>query len=165
MTRARSAEPSCLASSVFPPEGPAVDLNAFIHVSPDLLVIRDLHGRVLKASSSWHTMLRHRVEEMEGRPLLRLLHRDDLLSTLDNVVEVETRRPGDPVLGFINRYRHKDGHYRTLEWRAHRFGDQIYGVARDVTDRVGAELELVSGQDCRRSRQPCQIGILGEYEP
>jgi signal transduction histidine kinase/ActR/RegA family two-component response regulator len=79
---------------------------------------------------------------MEGSPLLRLVHPDDLPGTQDSVLEVENRRDGDPVLGFINRYRHKDGSYRTLEWRAQRFGDRIYGVARDVTYRVAAEREL-----------------------
>jgi signal transduction histidine kinase/ActR/RegA family two-component response regulator len=62
------------------------------------------------------------------------------------VQEVKSRKPGDPVLGFINRYRHKDGSYRTLEWRAQRSGDQIYGVARDVTDRVAAERELIAAK-------------------
>ena len=121
---------------------PLVDVGAFFEFSLDLLVIRDLEGRVLKASSSWRTLLGHDPEEMRGLPLLRLVHPDDMPGTLDSVEEVENRRPGAPVLGFINRYRHQDGRYLTLEWRAQRFGDRIYGVARDVTDRVAAEREL-----------------------
>src|SRR5690606_15313219 len=70
----------------------------------------------------------------------------DLPHTLESIVEVETRRPGEPVLGTINRYRHKDGHYRTLEWRAQRFGDRIYAVARDVSDRVAAEQALLEAK-------------------
>jgi PAS domain S-box-containing protein len=101
---------------------------------------------VLKASESWRTSLGHGPEEMEGLPLLRLVHPDDLPGTQDSVQEVEQRKASDPVLGFINRYRHKDGHYRTLEWRAQRFGDRIYGVARDVTDRVAAERELIEAK-------------------
>ena len=122
------------------------DLSTFFRVSLDLLIIRDVSGRVLKASDSWRTTLGHAPEEMEGLPLLRLVHPEDLPSTLGSVQEVEQRREGDPVLGFINRYRHKDGGYRTLEWRAQRFGDRIYGVARDVTDRVAAERELIEAK-------------------
>src|SRR5690606_31614925 len=81
-------------------------------------------------------------EEMRGAVLLRLVHPDDLAATRSSVVEVENRKPGDPVIGHVNRYRHKDGHYRTLEWRARRVGDRIYGVARDVTDRVAADQAL-----------------------
>lgn len=123
-----------------------VDASTFFEVSLDLLVIRDLEGMVLKASRSWETKLGHSPEDMEGRPLLRLVHPDDLPDTHDSVAEVENRKDGDPVRGFINRYRHADGHYRTLEWRAQRAGDKIYGVARDVTDRVAAERQLIEAK-------------------
>ena len=127
-------------------EAPALvdhaDLSTFFDVTVDMLVIRDLDGIVLKVSRSWETHLGWRAEELEGTPLLGLVHPDDMPGTLMSVVEVETRRPGDAILGQINRYRHRDGSYRTLEWRAHRSGDRIYGVARDVTDRVAAEQAL-----------------------
>jgi PAS domain S-box-containing protein len=130
-------------AGVFPPlMVQAGDVNTFFDVSLDLLVIRDMEGLVLKASRSWETTLGHPPSEMEGRPLLRLVHPDDMPSTLDSVVEVKNRKAGDPVLGFTNRYQHKDGSYRLLEWRAQRFEDCIYGVARDVTERVAAEKAL-----------------------
>jgi PAS domain S-box-containing protein len=118
------------------------DLSTFFDVTLDMLVIRDLDGTILKVSRSWETHLGWRADELEGTPLLRLVHPDDLPATLESVTEVENRRPGDAIQGQINRYRHRDGSYRTLEWRAHRFGDCIYGVARDVTDRVAAERAL-----------------------
>ena len=119
------------------------ELATFFDVSVDMLVIRTLGGPVLKVSRSWQTTLGYTPEEMCGAELTSLIHPDDLALTRDSIAEVENRRPGDPVLGAINRYRHKDGHYRTLEWRAQRFGDRIYGVARDVTDRVAAEQALI----------------------
>ena len=122
------------------------DLARFFDVSVDLLVIRDLEGRIVEVSRSWHTALGYSSEEMRGKVLLSLVHPEDLPATLNSVGEVENRKPGDPVLGQINRYRHKDGHYRTLEWRAQRFGDRIYGVARDVTDRVAAEQTLLEAK-------------------
>ena len=122
------------------------DIAAFFDVSIDLLIIRNIEGVVLKASRSWHGAMGHRPDEIEGRPILRLVHPDDLAATIGSVQEVENRRSGGPVLGFINRYRHKDGHYRLLEWRAEKLGDRIYGVARDVTERVAAEKELVQAK-------------------
>jgi two-component system, sensor histidine kinase len=127
-------------------EDALADVNRFFEVSLDLLIIRNLEGVVLKASRSWQAKLGHTPEEMEGLPLLRFVHPDDMPGTLDSVVEVEGRKAGDPVLGFVNRYRHKDGHYVTLEWRAQRFGDRIYGVARDVTERVAAELQMAEAK-------------------
>ena len=119
-----------------------VDLDTFFDVSLDLLVVRELDGRVVKASASWFTVLGYRPDEIEGQGLLRLIHPDDHAATRQSIVEVENRRPGDPVIGQINRYRHKAGHYVIVEWRAHRQGDRIYGIARDVTEKVAAERAL-----------------------
>jgi len=141
-------------------EEPVADCDTFFDVSLDLIVIRDLEGRVVKASSSWLTVLGRHPDEMEGRPLLRLLHPDDMPRTLESVQEVENRKDGDPVLGFINRYRHKDGHYRTLEWRARRLDDRIYGVARDVTDRVAAERELIQAKTAAEAANRAKSDFL-----
>jgi two-component system, sensor histidine kinase len=101
---------------------------------------------VLKASPSWFTVLGYRPEELLGVMLPSLIHPDDLESTHKAILEVTHRRPGDPVIGQVNRYRHKDGYYVTLEWRAQRFGDRIYAVARDVTAKVAAEQALIEAK-------------------
>jgi PAS domain S-box-containing protein len=126
--------------------GWAGDAGTFFDVSLDLLVIRELNGTIVRVSPSWQKTMGYAPEDMQGRRLLSLVHPDDLAGTLDSVREVETRRDGSPVLGYTNRYRHRDGHYRTLEWRAQRSGDRIYGVARDVTDRVAAEQALLDAK-------------------
>ncbi len=127
-------------------ERPTVDLATFFDVSLDLLCIRDLDGTVVKVSRSWATTLGYQPGEIEGRSLMWLIHPEDMPGTLGSIVEVETRLPGAPVLGHVNRYRHKDGVYRTVEWRAQRFGDRIYAVARDVTERVAGEKALVEAK-------------------
>jgi PAS domain S-box-containing protein len=128
------------------PASGEAELATFFEVSLDLLVIRELDGRAAKVSRSWLTVMGYDPEELRGRVLLDLTHPDDLARTLAGVQEVERRRPGDPVLGVINRYRHRDGSYRTLEWRAQRFGDRIYAVAREVSDRVAAEQALLEAK-------------------
>lgn len=120
----------------------AEEMLAFFDVSLDLLIIRDITGHIIRVSRSWERVLGYAPEEMLGKRVLSFVHPDDLPDTRQSVVEVENRRAGDPVLGHVNRYRHRDGHYLTLEWRAQRFGDRIYAVARDVTERVAAEQAL-----------------------
>ena len=139
---------------------PTEEITAFFDVSLDLLIIRDIEGHVIKASRSWETKLGHRPEDMEGQLLLRLVHPDDLPGTRDSVVEVENRRDGDPVMGFINRYRHADGRYLTLEWRAQRLGERIYGVARDVTERVAAERALVEAKAAAEAANRAKTDFL-----
>lgn len=125
---------------------PAADLATFFDVSLDLLVIRDLDGFIVRVSASWASTLGYEPEDLVGRAILSLVHPDDLPATQGSVVEVESRDPDAPVLGHVNRYRHKAGHYRTLEWRAQRFGDRIYAVARDVTAKIAAERALIDAK-------------------
>jgi PAS domain S-box-containing protein len=129
-----------------PGAGGQAELANFFDVSLDLLVIRELDGRLVRVSPSWRAAMGYAPAELQGTYLLDLVHPDDLPGTRDSAREVENRRPGAPVVGHINRYQHKDGHYRTLEWRAQRSGDRIYGVARDVTDRVAAEQALLDAK-------------------
>ena len=44
---------------------------------------------------------------------------------------------GEPIVQFLNRYRHADGHYVWLEWSAQTIPEEraIYAAARDVTAR------------------------------
>ena len=148
-----AASPSRAAAS-------EVDLDTFFDVSLDLLVVRELDGPVVKASASWFTVLGYRPEELVGGLLPSLIHPDDQEATRRSIIEVTNRRPGDPVLGQVNRYRHKDGHYVTLEWRARRFGDRIYGVARDVTQKVADERALVEAKAAAEAANQAKSDFL-----
>jgi len=136
------------------------DIAAFFDVSLDLLVIRDLEGVVVKASRSWLSLMGYNPAQLEGRKLLSLVHPEDMPGTHNSVFEVESRKVGQPILGFINRYRHSDGHYRTLEWRAQRFENRIYGVARDVTNKVAAERELIEAKAAAESANRAKSDFL-----
>ncbi|MFN7128099.1 MAG: histidine kinase dimerization/phospho-acceptor domain-containing protein, partial [Brevundimonas sp.] len=139
---------------------PEVDLDTFFEVSLDLLVVRDINGPVVKASASWFAVLGYRPEELVGSLLPTLIHPDDQEATRKAIIEVTNRRPGDPALGQTNRYRHRDGHYITLEWRARRFGDRIYGVARDVTQKVADEQALIEAKAAAEAANQAKSDFL-----
>jgi two-component system, sensor histidine kinase len=136
------------------------EVSAFFEVSLDLLVIRDIEGRVVRVSPSWQTTLGYTPEEMQGTRLLDLVHPDDLPGTQVSAAEVEARGPGGPINGHINRYRHKDGHYLTVEWRAQRRGNHIYGMARDVTERVAAERALIEAKTAAEAANTAKSDFL-----
>jgi PAS domain S-box-containing protein len=129
------------AGSGHPPEdsAAALDFEGFFDVSLDMLCIRDREGRFFRVNQAWTTSLGYSTAELEGAPLLPLIHPDDVKRTLFEMRRV--RSEGQGVAGFINRYRHRDGSYRHLEWRARRVGDFVYGVARDVSGRIAGEQE------------------------
>jgi len=136
------------------------ELAIFFDASLDLLVIRDIEGRVIRVSPSWQRTLGWTAAEMVGTRLLDLVHPDDLPDTRTSAIEVENRRLGDPVRGQVNRYRHKAGHYLSFEWRAQRLGDHIYGVARDVTERVAAEQALIEAKAAAEAANSAKSDFL-----
>jgi PAS domain S-box-containing protein len=130
--RADSAEPR--RDLCQPLESP--DFEAFFNVSLDLCVIRDSAFRIVKVNPAWERMLGYRPDELEGQPMLAFIHPEDVALSRGQMVRVEAEKD---VRRFINRYRHKDGTYRWLEWRAHQEGELVYGVAREVTQRMAPD--------------------------
>jgi two-component system, sensor histidine kinase len=126
-----------------PLAGPAPDFATFFAVSLDLLVIRDSHFRIVKVNQAWERTLGYAMAELEGRPMLEFVHPDDVVASEDQMQRVVAERD---VKGFINRYRCRDGSYRHLEWRARQEGELVYGVARDVSERIVQEAEMASAR-------------------
>ncbi|MET0295477.1 MAG: ATP-binding protein, partial [Phenylobacterium sp.] len=119
------------------------DFETFFAVSLDLLVIRDADFRIVKVNQAWERVLGWRADELEGRPMLSFIHPDDIDDSHAQMLQVVADRD---VKGFTNRYRCRDGGYRHLEWRAHQEGDLVYGVARDVTERLAFEAEMAEAR-------------------
>ena len=127
-----------------PAGGVGDDLSAFFDVSLDMLCIRDMQGRFVKASRSWEAVLGYPVEALIGAPMTSLIHPDDIAPSRAVMARADVQ---EEVVGFVNRYRHRDGRYRHLEWRARRFGEWVFGVARDVTDRLALEAQMQAARD------------------
>ena len=121
----------------------APDFATFFAVSLDLLVIRDSDFRIVKVNQAWETTLGYRIDELEGQPMLSFIHPDDVPVSQ---AEMHRMRVERDMQGHINRYRCRDGSYRHLEWRAWREGDLVYGVARDVTERLAIEAEMAAAR-------------------
>jgi PAS domain S-box-containing protein len=115
------------------------ELDSYFTNSLDLLCIADTEGRFIRLNPEWEKVLGYRVEELQGKRFLDLVHPEDLENTLDAVSALDEQRS---ILDFENRYRAKDGSYRWIEWRSHPHGRLIYAVARDVTERKRIEEDL-----------------------
>ncbi|QDK81141.1 PAS domain S-box protein [Spirosoma sp. KCTC 42546] len=108
------------------------ELKIFFERALDLHCITSLDGHFLKVNQAWTETLGYLAEEMEGHYFLEFIHPDDR----DDSLQTYQR----PVIdGFVNRYQHKDGSYRLIQWRAKRYEKLIYSSARDITERKKAE--------------------------
>jgi PAS domain S-box-containing protein len=135
----------------------ARNLSSFFEVSADLLCIRDLEGRFVKVNRAWETLLGYPIETLEGASFLPLLHPDDVASTRANMAKADI---DGEVNGFVNRYRRADGSYCQLEWRARRCDDLVFGVARDVTERLRIQAEMAEARDAAEAANQAKNDFL-----
>ena len=117
------------------------ELEAFFPVHLDLICVASLDGRFIKLNPEWEKVLGYPVEEMIGQPYISFVHPDDVNSTAGATQKIVD---GIAVHNFVNRYRHKNGTYRFIEWKGHNFGGYNYASARDITERKNAEEKLLT---------------------
>jgi PAS domain S-box-containing protein len=114
-----------------------VERDRLFHSSMDLFCVAGRDGFFKQLNPAWETVLGWTVEELKARPWVEFIHPDDRAASLQ---EKATNEENHPVLDFENRYQHRDGTYRWLQWKAPvPEGDLVFAVARDITARKRAE--------------------------
>ncbi|MBW3563661.1 MAG: PAS domain S-box protein [Acidobacteria bacterium] len=110
------------------------------NLSRDMMVIANPERNLVDVNPAWTTTLGWSREELLGRRYEELLHPDDRARTEEEIGRISDSQ--STVL-FTNRYRSRDGSYRSLQWHSVREEKgEIFGVARDVTEIVRASETL-----------------------
>jgi two-component system cell cycle sensor histidine kinase/response regulator CckA len=115
-------------------------LDLFFDLSVDLLTIAGSDGYFRRLNPAWERLLGYPVAQLYAMRWTELVHPDDEARTL-----AEFRRADKSgTMVFENRYRHRDGSYRWLDWSAIRLPDEqgYFAVARDVTERRAEQERL-----------------------
>ncbi|MHC9543581.1 MAG: PAS domain S-box protein [Vulcanimicrobiota bacterium] len=121
------------------------ELDRFFRLALDMLCIADTEGSFRRLNPAWEKILGYSLKELEGRRFFDFIHPDDIGRTMEAVKELAE---GRDITDFTNRYRCKDGTYRWIEWRSSPYRNiLIYAAARDITDRIAAEKELISAKE------------------
>jgi PAS domain S-box-containing protein len=115
------------------------ELGRFFSYALDLFCIADMEGRFIRLNPQWAKVLGYRIEDLEGRSFLDLVHPEDKAATLRSIEALDSQ---DAVLGFVNRYRAASGEWRWIEWNSFPAGRLIYAAARDITERMTTEAAL-----------------------
>src|SRR5262249_3560188 len=118
--------------------------------------------KYLSVNPAWTSVLGWSEADLLGKTSQWLLHPDDREKT-----RVETKRlaAGRTTQRFETRFRHKDGWYRWLSWKAVKDDGRIYAMARDVTELKDAESKLRDAQQeltqvARRSTLAAMSGAI-----
>jgi PAS domain S-box-containing protein len=95
------------------------------NVSQDLLVVADTNGKYLSVNPAWRTTLGWLESDLLGKTSEWLLHPDDMERTR---TEIRHLAMGRKTTRLQSRFRHKDGSYRWISWKAVLDQGRIYGV-------------------------------------
>ena len=106
----------------------------FFSLSCDLMAVVSSDGYFRKVNPAWERTLGFSTDELIDRPFIEFLHPDDIEHTL---AVFRDHVEGRGISGVVNRYRCKDGLFRSLEWGPGSVSESefLYVVARDVTER------------------------------
>lgn len=122
------------------------DVERFFALSLDMLCIAKSDGYFKRVSPAFTQTLGWSTDEMLARPFLDFVHPDDRPATLRVVEKLVVA--GEKVFRFENRYRHKDGSWRTLSWNAVPQSDgSMYAIARDITEQREVDEALHRAHD------------------
>ena len=120
------------------------ELENIFNLSPDMVAVCTTEGQFLKVNPAWEKVLGYTQKELLDLGWTKPIHPDDVDKTNK---ETEKQLIGSYVVNFVNRYRCKDGSYKTFEWQATLAKEGIvYATARDITERRIAEEQLEKSQ-------------------
>jgi PAS domain S-box-containing protein len=110
---------------------------------------------------AWTTTLGYQIEELEGASFMDFVHPDDKEATQRTVAQLAEQQT---VHLFTNRYRHRDGSYRYIEWRSRPNGDTIYAAARDVTEKTLAQQALRESESRFRTLLENTPDVIAQFD-
>ena len=116
-----------------------INLETFFSVNLDLFCVASLEGRFVKLSKSWDETLGYPEGFLVDVPFMDFIHPEDREATVNALAGL---KKNIPVYNFVNRFRHRDGTFRFLEWRSIVSDSLIYAAARDITERKRNEDKL-----------------------
>jgi PAS domain S-box-containing protein len=106
------------------------ELDAIYLLSDDMICVASSDGYFRRVSPAWERNLGHSREALTSKPWLDFVHPDDRATT----IEAARSLTSADLVAFENRYRHADGSYRVVRWKALQWSAGLtYAVARIVT--------------------------------
>jgi len=134
------------------------DRNRLWTLSRDVMLVAGFDGVISAVNPAWMTTLGWSEDELVSRNFLDLVHPDDLIATQ---AAAGALAEGTVISRFDNRYRHKDGSYRTLTWTAAPGDGLIIAVARDITAEQDQAEALRHAEEALRQAQKMEaVGQL-----
>lgn len=127
-------------------------------ISPELMGVLNRDARFERSNPAWGAMLGWSAAEIAEMSMFDLIHPEDVQRSED---WFQSLQQGTSIVRFENRFRHKNGHYRSLSWLAVPEDTRVYCSARDITFEVGQTADLRRAEELLRQAQKMEaVGQL-----
>ena len=113
------------------------------NVSEDLLAVSNFEGYLLSLNPAWTRLLGWSEDELKSMHVSELRHPDDAPNAIAGRAQLTQ---GAPTVRMENRFRHKDGSWRWLQWTMTESNGLIYIAGRHVTAEKEAAAALERAQ-------------------
>ena len=113
------------------------------NVSEDLLAVSNFEGYFLSMNPAWTRLLGWTEDEIKSMHVSELRHPDDAPHSIAGRAQLAQ---GVPTVRMENRFRHKDGSWRWLQWTMTENNGLIYVAGRHVTAEKEAAAALERAQ-------------------
>jgi len=127
-------------------------------LSADMLCVCGFDGVFRQVNPAFEATLGYSTAELTSRPFLSFVIAEDRDASMR---EFQHAVSGRAVVTFEDRFRHKDGSSRWLQWNATPDLERqvIYATARDITDRKEAEAEVARLAAIVESSDDAIVGV------
>ncbi|MCF7949112.1 MAG: PAS domain S-box protein [Spirochaetia bacterium] len=134
-----------LQAAIFQQEKSKNAYQRIFNLTPALFCVAGTDGYFKELNPEWEKTLGYTIEELKSKPLSDFIHPDDIEPTQH---EIEKQTGGGETAYFVNRYYHKDGSYRYLEWNAMPSKEgYLFASAKDVTEQIHKDEELKKSEE------------------
>ena len=113
------------------------------NVSEDLLGVSNFEGYFLSMNPAWSNLLGWSEDEIKSMHVSELRHPDDAPAAIAGRAQLAQ---GVPTVRMENRFRHKDGSWRWLQWTMTANSGLLYVAGRHVTAEKEAAAALERAQ-------------------
>lgn len=119
------------------------EMEAYFDLSADLFCRIGSDGYFDKLNGQWENLLGWTALESRSEPWIEFVHPDDVEATLSAIKQCGAGK----VCQFENRYRHKNGLYRWLSWKATQTENGWFALAKDITANKRLERQMSRQQE------------------
>jgi PAS domain S-box-containing protein len=127
------------------------------NVSEDLLAVSNFEGYFLSINPAWTRLLGWTEDEIKSMHVSELRHPEDAATAIEERARLAH---GVPTVRMENRFRHKDGSWRWLQWTMTESKGLIYVAGRHVTAEKEAAAALERAQ--RRTAHLQKMDAIGQ---